>query len=850
MDSGCPLSILYVDDEPALLEIAKVYMERQGYEVTVCESAAEALELLNRKTFDAIISDYQMPGMDGISFLASLRGRDDCTPFIIFTGKDREDVVIDALNMGADFYVKKGGDPRAQFAELLNMVEYAVRDRKQMGDLERSEELFQRALSIIPDMVSLHDRDMNILYSNWKGFGVIPEKDRVLKTKCYRTYRGYDDVCPDCQAIKVLETGEPFEMEAKIEEGGWIDLRVMPLLDKDGEVEMFLEWVRDINTLKEVETKLRRESENLKHLLDAVGGGGWEFDLVSEIAHTDGLFSRLLGYEADEMKTISYDFFKDMVHPDDVAAIDAAIRDLVAGDAPRFECDYRIRHKEGHWVWMRGLGTMDLNEDGVQSSVMRGINIDITDIKSKEEELQAQNHLIESMMDGVQDIIAIQLPDRTLERYNRAGYEALGVSMEDAHGKKCYELLGRAEACDNCASAAALQRQAPVEMERYVPELGKHLLCRSTPLFNDDGEIIRVAQHLRDVSESRAGSEANGQGEDEYRTLLESTVDVIWSLDQDMRIRYISPAIGRIGGYDSDEMQGGRFLDFIHPNDEAVLEDTVAKILDRSVESAEIEFRVQSSEEEWLWTSNTITLLSGNNGSAIGPIGVCRDINDKKRAEEALMKAREQLSLLSSITRHDIINKALAARGYLDLLKESEMDDLSKEMLENVDHSMECIVSSIDFFQNFKELGSKKPHWIGLCEMLESLSARVDLTINAECEEVEIFADKMLYKVFENLLENILSYSGVSSATVGAYRDGGSLVLYLEDEGVGVRDEDKERIFDRGYGENTGMGLHLAKEILAITDIKIRETGIPGEGAIFEIVIPRRIHRGFVGNGR
>ena len=121
-----PISILYVDDEPGLLEIGKIYLERmERVIVDTCESVDEALNKLQDAPFDVIISDYQMPGKDGIEFLKILRGLGDSIPFIIFTGKGRQEVVIEALNNGADFYVQKGGDPKSQFAELSNKVIYA-----------------------------------------------------------------------------------------------------------------------------------------------------------------------------------------------------------------------------------------------------------------------------------------------------------------------------------------------------------------------------------------------------------------------------------------------------------------------------------------------------------------------------------------------------------------------------------------------------------------------------------------------------------------------------------------------------------------------------------------------------
>ncbi|MFA7695287.1 MAG: response regulator, partial [Methanoregula sp.] len=113
------ISVLYVDDEPALLDLAPLYLERSGsLSIATTDSAKKALDMLKEQSFDAIISDYQMPGMDGIGFLKKIREQFDGIPFILFTGKGREEIVIEALNSGADSYLQKGGDPKAQFAEL------------------------------------------------------------------------------------------------------------------------------------------------------------------------------------------------------------------------------------------------------------------------------------------------------------------------------------------------------------------------------------------------------------------------------------------------------------------------------------------------------------------------------------------------------------------------------------------------------------------------------------------------------------------------------------------------------------------------------------------------------------
>jgi DNA-binding response OmpR family regulator len=154
--SDDPFDILVVDDEPGLLNLARIYLEMQGgLRITTVPSAKAALEMLASRRFDAVVSDYQMPGMDGIELLKQFRARQINVPFILFTGRGREDVAIAALNNGADFYIQKGGEPVAQFAELRNALVHAIHRRG-------AEELVQSIVDNAPMMIMIVDEERRI----------------------------------------------------------------------------------------------------------------------------------------------------------------------------------------------------------------------------------------------------------------------------------------------------------------------------------------------------------------------------------------------------------------------------------------------------------------------------------------------------------------------------------------------------------------------------------------------------------------------------------------------------------------------------------------------------------------
>ncbi|KXA96643.1 hypothetical protein AKJ38_02900 [candidate division MSBL1 archaeon SCGC-AAA259I14] len=136
------MKVLLVDDETSILDQGKIFLEKEDdkLDVETTSSAEKALEMLNNSRYDVIVSDYQMPEMDGLEFLKAVREeRNSDVPFILFTGKGREEVAIDALNLGADRYLKKGDDPKPQYVVLADAI---VQEVERSKSKERYETLF------------------------------------------------------------------------------------------------------------------------------------------------------------------------------------------------------------------------------------------------------------------------------------------------------------------------------------------------------------------------------------------------------------------------------------------------------------------------------------------------------------------------------------------------------------------------------------------------------------------------------------------------------------------------------------------------------------------------------------
>ncbi len=254
--------ILYVDDEPELLEIGKLFLERSGlFSVDLITSAPEALGVIAEKRYDAIISDYQMPGMDGIGFLKTVRASGNTIPFIIFTGRGREDVVIQALNEGADFYLQKGGEPVSQFAELTNMVEKAILQRAAEAALRSSEENFRTLVENAPDAIYIQT-DNRFVYLNTAAvhlFGASSAEQLLGTTTLDRIYPSFHELINKRVRVLTIEL-KPVELIDEIYvkmDGSPLDVEVTAAPFRYRGENGALTFFRDITKRKQAESELR-----------------------------------------------------------------------------------------------------------------------------------------------------------------------------------------------------------------------------------------------------------------------------------------------------------------------------------------------------------------------------------------------------------------------------------------------------------------------------------------------------------------------------------------------------------------------------------------------------------------
>jgi signal transduction histidine kinase len=225
-----------------------------------------------------------------------------------------------------------------------------------------------------------------------------------------------------------------------------------------------------------------------------------------------------------------------------------------------------------------------------------------------------------------------------------------------------------------------------------------------------------------------------------------------------------------------------------------------------------------------------------------------KEVQVRKQTEEALSLANKKLNLLSSITRHDILNQLTVLIGFLELMKRKQPDPSFNKYFIQIFGAAERIQAMIQFTRTYESVGVNAPVWQDCRTLVDNAVKEVALgdirLLNDVPSGTEVFADPLIFKVFYNLMDNAVRYGEkITNIRFFIEESGNNQLIVCKDDGNGVASDEKEKIFERGFGKNTGLGLFLSREILAITGITIRETGESGGGARFEMLVTKGIWR-------
>ncbi len=392
----------------------------------------------------------------------------------------------------------------------------------------------------------------------------------------------------------------------------------------------------------------------------------------------------------------------------------------------------------------------------------------------------------------------------------------------------------------------------PVE-HRIVRKDGQVRWVQDIPVLQLDptGNLVSYDGVIKDITDRKEAEEALQRLTKFQESVIANARVWLSVLDPAGKILVWNTAAEEISGFPPEEVLGGNGIwKLLYPDKEyrKQVTGTITRIIrDRKFpETFETTIRTKQGMQKVIsWNTRGIPDSGGKISDYIA-IGV--DVTDRTLAQKALASANKKLNLLSSISRHDINNQLAVLVGFLRILEKKLPDPSFGEYFSKIANAADRISSMIQFTKIYESIGVKAAVWQDCHTVVDTATAlalpghvvvKNDLPAGAE-----VFADPLIVRVFYNLLDNAVRYGEkITKIRFSVEENGDGFILVCEDDGVGIPADEKEKIFERGFGRNTGLGLALAREILDITGITIRETGQPGKGARFEMVVPKGMWR-------
>jgi PAS domain S-box-containing protein len=908
-----------------------------------------------------------MPEMNGIAFLKALRASGNTTPFIIFTGRGREEVVIEAINSGADFYLQKGGDPKSQFAELAHKIRHAISQKRADVALKKSEQDYRYLIEHANEAIYVV-QDGYLRMVNPQTLELTEYSEHELLNQPFTTFVHPDD----CDMLltrfrKRIDGKTPlsrymFRLIRKTGTVRWGELSVVAIT-WDG-CPATLNFLTDVTERKHAEDALRESEARYREFFKTTRDGVFITTPVGQFIDFNDALVKALGCK-DREEVFSLDVASTYAYPEERDIF----LDLVRKDGYINEYPLKFR-KQGGAVIDTIITIVPLkNPDGSVKAFIGTVR-DITERKRTEDNLQKSEERYRRIFESIEDLYYQTDINGLFSILSPSVYRLTGWTPEELIGKPATTLYAHPEKRTDLLADIATHGHVWDYELLLLDKAGTSIptSLSANRISNPDGTHVGFAGVIRNISQRKHAEDALRESERRYHAVVEDQTELICRFHPDGTHAFVNEAYCRYFGLDREEIIGSRFRPEIHPDDnepvrrffESLTPENPVDMIehriilpdgsirwqqwsDRAIFGADgnvtefqsvgrdithrkkVEFALENSEHHKNaiiaampdtlvvlsrdgiyhdYHSNDERVRSLHSGDIIGTnirnskispeavekilqtislsidtgtlqkieydilhhsgchriearfirldrgrvLGVVRDITEHKQAEETIRQSNRKLNLLSSITRHDINNQLTVMIGYLLIFEKMQPAFASNECLQKIEIAAKRISSMIEFTREYEKIGVNAPAWQDIRNLVEQVIKDVsteNVSVNNNLhEKSEIFADPLVTRVVYNLMDNAVRHGG-KITTIRFFMDehNGNPIMVCEDDGDGIPLNEKEKIFERGFGKNTGLGLAISQEILSITGMTITETGEPGKGARFEIVIPKGKYR-------
>ena len=747
------IHILFVDDEPDLADVAARFLEQEneGFDVETAANATEGLERLDEQLFDCVISDFEMPGPNGIEFLQAVRDTKPDLPFILYTGRGSEEIASEAISAGGTEYLQKSAGV-GQYAVLANRIENAVEACRAARELRRTKTLLDHT----EDLANVGGWELDVSrgppYPGIQTEGLyriheLPTEEELPLS------RGLEYIHPDDreQVIQLVDRlinqGQPFEVEGRIitenENVRWVRTIGAPVIE-NGRVIKYRGAMVDI-------TELKRREQQLEMTRDRLASHNAALRRFNE---TSAMRETSLDQKLQEILELGCEYLETAVGY--IASVD---------------------EQKEWWEIVAMAGTDEQLEVGT--------NVPYSETYCP--------HVVAA--DGVFEFVDADQSEMAGEKaYDRWGFETY-LGAEIRTDGTSYGAVG------------------------FVDREGREL-----PFDEGHRNFVALASRWMSAEIERRERERALQRYREFTdAMLNAIEDVFYLVNEDRTLDQWNERLTEVTEYSDADVQEMRAEDFFVERDQSAVADAIdeAFVTGRGDVRARI---LTKSESRIPYEFIACRVFDPDGRPKLAGIG------------REMSRQEERLEEFASAISHDLRNPLNTAVSNLMLVR----DECESDRLDAVERSHERIRALIDDVVTLAREGQKVTDLeeVRLASLVDTIAQDMEMgeaSLVVASDRVVRADRNRLTRVLENLIRNAVEHGDRDvTIEVGELPDG----FYVEDDGPGIPEEDRKRVFELGYSTTstgTGYGLRIVRDLVDAHGWDIRATEGSEGGARFEI---------------
>jgi len=625
----------------------------------------------------------------------------------------------------------------------------------------------------------------------------------------------------------------------------------------------------DITGSVEAEELLRQNEEKYRMIVENTRDIIFTLNIKGEFIYVSPAVSTILGLNPDEM--IGRHFIS-IIHPDDVSQIETLVdRNIRDGYQTPHGIEFRAGQMSGEWRWFNGRGDTIKDAQGNFINFLGTAN-DITERKSAEEALRQSEQDYRNSLDF--SVLGIRITGDNgeiiyankalLDMYGYKNIEELRASPPQEH----YTPASQAE-FDRRHEKYLLGEQLPDQLEVDIIHKDgavRHLrLSGQNVLWN--GKWLRQVIN-QDVTELVEAEKTVRESEEKYRMLVENTLDVIFTTNENEEFVYISPSVKSMLGYDPEQLIGKPFISFVYQEDVPLLQQEIKNNYRTDyLVSKDIEYRMRHASGEPVWVLSRGTRMVDSNSNFRDFIGIIRNITEHKLMDQERQKLEDKSHVANRLAAvgemaagiaHEINNPLTGVLGFSQMLLQRE--DLPEEIkaeLKLIADGSQRVADIVRRLLTFARQAKPIKTLVNLNDIIDNTlklreyvlkTNNIQVVKRYDADLPSTIADPgQLQQVFLNLIVNaeqaMKKANGKGMLTITTETKDNNIFISFQDDGPGISKENLGHLFEpffttKDVGEGTGLGLSLSRSIILEHNGIMRVDSEFGHGATFTIELP------------